>query len=271
MTGVNQTGASLAGMEQKPHLVVIGIAIIVMCASSSVSQDRKAASLAFDVTSIKPANPNDLRKFIDIRNGRFVAKNRTIKELMTFGYGLQALQVSGGPDWADSEGFDIEAKSETNPTAQQFREMIQALLTERFHLSFHRETKQMNSYALVVDRGSPRLGPVVEQTLAAVNRVNRGYLQGQRQTLAGLAFYFSTMLSRIVVDRTGIAGAYNFTLQWRPDPGELCPSCNLPLTVNEQLPDLFTALREQLGLKLEPMKEPVEILVIDHVEKPTEN
>jgi uncharacterized protein (TIGR03435 family) len=137
---------------------------------------------------------------------------------------------------------------------------------------------------------SLNLGAALEQTAAPVNRINRGYLQGQWQTLAGLAVYFSAMLSGIVVDRTGISGA--FTLQWRPDPGEICTSCNLPLTVNEQLPDVFTALREQLGLlsnpdvsgttiftalqeqlglKLGTSRGPVKVLVIDSVQKPSEN
>ena len=113
-------------MQHKSHLVLIGITgvVIGLCARPSASQDQKAASLAFEVASIKPANTNDPRKFIDMRNGKLVAQNRTVKELMNFAYAVQTLQVSGGPNWTDSEGFDIEAKSEMNPTAQQLREIV---------------------------------------------------------------------------------------------------------------------------------------------------
>ena len=117
-------------MQQKSHLVLVGVAIMVigfgLCSPQFAGQDRKATSLQFDVASIKQPNPNDLRKFIDMRNGRFVTQNRTVKEIMSFAYRVEALQVSGGPDWADTEGFDIEAKSEMNPTAQQFLEMVKS-------------------------------------------------------------------------------------------------------------------------------------------------
>ena len=148
--------------------------------------------------------------------------------------------------------------------------MLQALLAERFQMRVLRETKELPVYALVVGKSGPQL----HEAEGAGNgmRIGRGRVTTQAISMEPFAKNLGKLLGRTVVDRTGLEGKFAFTLEWTPDPGQpmglLGPS---PASADDSGPSIFTALQEQLGLKLEPQKGPVEILVIDHVEKPSEN
>jgi uncharacterized protein (TIGR03435 family) len=182
-------------------------------------------------------------------------------------------QVSGGPDWVGSDGFDIEAKG-ANPkaTQEQFRQMIQTLLADRFQLKFHFAAKEMPVYALVAAGDRPKLAEAKDDSPEVSMRNGRGVMTGVKATMPMFALALSRPLQRKVIDETGLKGAYNFTLQFVPDENQTRPGDDgaAPSTSIDG-PSLFTALREQLGLSLKPSKGPVEVLVIDRAEKPTPN
>lgn len=204
-------------------------------------------------------------------SGGLTATNATLKFLITFAYDVRDHQISAGPSWFDTERYDIVAKGPIDhPTVAQNRQMLQTLLADRFQLRLLRETKELPEYALVVEKNGPKL----HQPEGAGNgmRIGRGRITTQAISMDHFAGNLGKLLGRTVVDKTGLQGNFAFTLEWTPDAsqpmGVLGPS---PAVPDDSGPSIFTALQEQLGLKLEPQKGPVEIFVIDHVEKPSEN
>ncbi|HLK62104.1 MAG TPA: TIGR03435 family protein [Bryobacteraceae bacterium] len=220
----------------------------------------------FEVASIKPTATKDGSFTYDFPpGGRFTARNLTVKILLQAAYSLEDHQISGGPDWMTTAGFDIQAKAAASagdvPRGQVLR-MVQALLADRFHLVLHRETKQLPVYALVVGKNGHRLMPAGSNVGQTQTRM--GQLIVQKMGMAELARILALDLKRPVRDDTGLPGEFAFRLEWtrgleESDPG---PSAR---------PSLFTAVQEQLGLKLEAAKGPIEVFVVEHVEKPSEN
>ena len=227
--------------------------------------------LAFEVASVKPNKSGDRGTSMGPSSGGLTATNATLKFLITFAYDVRDHQISAGPSWFDTERYDIVAKGPIDhPTVAQNRQMLQKLLADRFQLRLLRETKELPEYALVVEKNGPKL----HQPEGAGNgmRIGRGRITTQAVSMEHFAGNLGKLLGRTVVDKTGLQGNFAFTLEWTPDAsqpmGVLGPS---PAVPDDSGPSIFTALQEQLGLKLEPQKGPVEILVIDHVEKPSEN
>ncbi len=197
--------------------------------------------------------------------GRVSYHNVTLQNLLAQAYRIKNLQVSG-PDWLDSDRFDIVAKLKQEANEDQLPMMLQALLKERFKLSFHLEPKQVTAYALLTAKGGPKLRSIdgdggVRTTMGTTRR----HLSG-RVSMVGLAGLLSNMVDRPVVDMTELKGVYDVDLEWSvDDTPERTAQANDP-------PSLFTALQEKLGLRLDSRKAPVDIYVIDHVERvPTEN
>lgn len=188
-----------------------------------------------------------------------------------------------------SERYDITAKAEGDgsPSPEQLRPMVQALLADRFKLAVHRGTKELSMYALVVGKNGPKLkenhdvepdapSPTGGRRLRGAQfRMGRGLISGQRVPMTMLASQLAQQLGRAVVDKTGLKGNYDFSLEWTPEEGlPLGPKeggSDAPPPSDASGPSIYTALQEQLGLKLEATKGPVEILVIDHIEKASEN
>jgi bla regulator protein blaR1 len=251
----------------------------------------------FEVASIKPSATGGGRMFVRLMflpGGRFDANNVSLKMLIRSAYGVQDFQISGLPDSVGSLRYDISAKpdhpfggdprkmneEQRKAFAEQIKLRIQSLLADRFQLKFHRETKDLPIYALVVAKNGPKLqeskpgeGEGEGQRFRGM-RVERGTVEAHGATLQFLAQHLSSELGRTVQDDTGLKGSYDFKLQWTPEPGQsMTPGMPAPkeAPATESGPSLFTALREQLGLKLESRKGPVEMLVIDHVEKASEN
>lgn len=262
----------------------------------------------FDVASVKPDKSGEMGARIMMQpGGRFVATNVNLKFLIRMAYGVQDFQISGGPSWMNSDKWDIEGKSEGGPVGDmrtmteeqrkadidRRKQMIQALLADRFQLKLHRESKEAPIYALVVAKSGPKLKELPPEEAKPADpkdmperpdpkrpmmrggmRMGRGELTGQGIKLSFLADSLSDQVGRKVVDETGLKGDYSFELKWTPDesqgaafkgPGDAPP----PPDANG--PSVFTALQEQLGLKLEPRKGSVDLLVIDHAEKASEN
>ncbi len=235
------------------------------------------AALEFEVATIKPSDPDHCCARNWSANGRhFAITNFYLKYLIQFAYGLQAEQVVG-PAWLDQDRFDVvgAVEGDDNPSEHQWKVALQKLLADRFQLQFHREKRELPAYALVVAKGGPKLtksdGDLIEGERAGFSGVpgQTMYGWGTNATIADFVGQMQRiLLSRPVVDETGLTGIYNMGLTFtREDPMAIGME-SLPDTA---APDLFTALRQQLGLELKPVKAPVDVLAIDRAERPTSN
>jgi uncharacterized protein (TIGR03435 family) len=239
------------------------------------------ANLAFEVATIKPSNPATPGQSILVGRGGgnlFTTTNTTLNDLITFAYGIHVRQIAAGPSWLESERYDLSAKPEQPgiPNATQLKTMLQKLLAERFGLAFHNEKRELSAYTITVAKSGPKLEKSESGgILPGFGGRGPGAIGVRNSTMPEFAdFLQARLLDRPVVDQTGLSGRFNFTLEWRPDAAQLAgrgPNApQLPPEL-ESRPDLFTAIQEQIGLKLEAAKAPVEVFVIDRVQKPSEN
>ena len=276
-------------------------------------------ALAFEVASIKPNNSGDGRVMMQNQPGRFVATNITLRLLIRNAYQVQDFQITGGPNWLGSDHFDIIAKVPDGTPAPQgppapgsapspLQLMLRSLLAERFKLTLHNETKDSPIYALVLARSDGRLGPELKKSEADCNaqfaagrgrggpmpppgppppgaampcgiRIGPGNMAVGGSPLSQFANSLGMFTGRVVVDRTGLTGNYDFNLTWTPDqmpqrpPGAPAdqPVQFNGVAIDPNGPSLFTAVQEQLGLKLDSARGPVELLVIDRADKPVED
>jgi uncharacterized protein (TIGR03435 family) len=263
------------------HIVVAG-SLAAMLAVLAQGQSGKAKRPAFDVASVKPNTGGGGGFSMGTKNGRLTATNVPVRMLIVKGFHVKEFQLSGGPGWLDSERYDVVAKtSDTSISDDNLWLLLQPLLADRFKLRFHRETKQLPVYSLVVAKGGPKLRlhvPVEGQDETTVSgRMGSGKssLDAKKVSAAKLADMLGDRMDRTVIDRSGLKGEYDFKLEWAQEhPGEPMGSSMLG-GLQEQLglsgASIFTALQDQLGLRLESAKGPVEIIVIDGVEKATLN
>lgn len=226
----------------------------------------------FEVASVKPSPSGET---ISIRRsgGRLTTTSTSLRMLITWAYGIEDDRLAGQPKWLDDVRYDIKADApEERISRGELYAMMQSLLVERFRLAVHHETREMPIYALVVDKGGPKVkiteanGPGNQDPF---RMTGRGHLIGTRVSPPMLAKVLSNQLRRAVQDATGINGIFDFTLEWS---GDDLSSVEGDLSRAPRGPSIFTALREQLGLRLEARKGPEDVLVIDHVERvPSEN
>jgi uncharacterized protein (TIGR03435 family) len=236
------------------------------------------ADPVFEVATIKPSKPEMQGKGFRVNGRRFSTINTSASDLMTFAYGIHARQIIGGPAWLETEKYDLAAQpdGEGQPNDKQWKIMVQKLLADRFQLAFHRDKKELSVYALVVAKNGPKLTKSEGDPNGLPGLFFRGLgvLPARNATMADFAGVMqSAVLDRPVVDQTGLQGRYDFTLSWTPDEFQFGGLGVKPPPPSDTAanPDLFTAIQQQLGLKLESTKAPAEVLVIDHVEKPSEN
>ena len=231
----------------------------------------------FEVVSVKQCAPDDHNSFMfRPQPGGLRAMGTPLKMLIMEAYDVKAFQVSGGPSWIGTERWDILAKAgERRIPMAEMRPMLRALLGDRFQLKVHIETKEMPVFALEVEKNGPKL--VTSAGADQQFRPMYGSLIVKKGGMGPLAAWLSRELGRVVIDKTDLKGEYDYALEWTPDPGQggpesigLPPEAPLP-HVETTGPSIFTAIQEQLGLKLESAKAPVDVLVIDHAEKPSEN
>jgi bla regulator protein blaR1 len=230
---------------------------------------------AFEVASIKPTAETGRGMSLNRSpGGRFTTMNASLEMLMEFAYDVRAHQISGGPKWLESDGFDIVAKADNeNPPTEDLRAMVRKLLEDRFKLAIHRETKELSKYSLVVGKGGPKLQPSGKDE-TRISGGGKGRTNYEKASMATLAWNLSQRLGRTVVDRTGLKGDFDFALEWAPgedEPRKKINGVEVPPAADISGPSVFTALQEQLGLKLESTKGPVEVVVIDRVERPSGN
>jgi len=256
------------------------IAIGIINAQPGHAQ-QQSPLLAFEAASVKPSKPdngNHLSRFLP--GGKFTAENVSLKGLVMMAFHLQDYQLKGGPAWADSDGYDVNARPEKPATVAETRRMLQTLLADRFHLAYHYETKEMPIYALLATRSGPKLDAAHGDREGDGDfRAGGGHLIGQGATVQEFADMLTIIRGKPVFDMTAVPGKFDWKLEWTPDQfrrgeagentGAAQPHEGWP-RIDPDGPDFFTALEQQTGLKLESRKGPVQILVIDHAERPTE-
>jgi uncharacterized protein (TIGR03435 family) len=244
------------------------------------SQNSERDSGGFVVATIKP-NPNEAKssRYMTIQGmNRFVVKDYSLKLLIAAAYDMNPKTISGGPDWVDSDHYDILALTpgQVRPSHDQQMAMLQKLLADRFKLTFHHEQKEFSIYALEVAKDGPKLNTTT-LTVDDPSSIGPGVvypqkivLPGHNATMHDLASLLQrAILDRPVVDMTGLAGRYDFSLEWAPDETQFGGA--VPEPTDTSSPPLFEAIQQQLGLKLEARKGPASVIVIDQVEHPSPN
>jgi uncharacterized protein (TIGR03435 family) len=267
--------------------------VLLVAATACASAQSADASLTFEVASVRisgqaatsTASASTASKSGASKSGapslnpvRFSRRGVTLERLLLNAYSIPLPQLLIGPEWLDSNAYDIEALAPQGSTPEQQLVMLQNLLIERFALKIHRETRELPVYEMVVAKGVPKmpvsgpkspLAPMQQRPLPlGVGRGAMTYL-GERGTMEQFAARLAPYVQRPTINRTGLQGEYDVTLRWTP-------GAQAPPAVAADAPDpgisIFSALQSQLGLKLDPKRGPVEVLVIDNVEKvPTEN
>jgi len=309
---------------------IMGAGLVVLTSCAAFAQSTGTLP-SFEVASVKPAAPiTDGRIRVMMRGGpgtpdpgQITYTNVTVKSLMTNAYNVKGYQISG-PDWFESQRYDITAKLPPGTTKEQFQLMLQSLLAERFKLTLHHQSKELPMYALVVAKGGPKMkesvddpnAPTAGGPNAAIGGgratigkdgfpqlppggrggkmmigINGGRMRmaGNGQSMGELAELLSNQLSRPVLDMTELKAKYDYTLEFAPDEASMGMMKGMPMPMpspgdgaggpgpaatpdGSSGPTIFSAVQEQLGLKLEGRKGPVDMLVIDSLEKvPTEN
>jgi uncharacterized protein (TIGR03435 family) len=246
---------------------VTGLARLAALALSLLNPAPAQSPQSFETAVIRPtqAAANAGTSVELFQGGRIKIVNEPIKLLIRMAFQLQNAQIMGGPEWLEAARYDIEAKTGLPEKIKpdQLGSLMQSLLAERFSLKFHREMRELTVYALETAKDGPKLKPKSEGESSSSNTTggpNASHLTATATSMELLAGYMGNRLGCIVLDKTGLTGGYDFKLDWSPDES---PASTLP--------SLVTALREQLGLRLELHKSPVEVLVIDSIGKPSEN
>jgi uncharacterized protein (TIGR03435 family) len=244
----------------------------------------------FEVATIKPSRPEERFSLLVNRSGMMNTTATSVVDLIKFAYNLHPKQVTGGPAWLESEKFDVTGKPDTPgmPSIDQLKGMVKKLLSERFALAFHHDKKELSVYAIMVAKNGPKMTKSEGDPngLPGFGGGPRG-LNVRNSTMAEFASMLqANVVERPVVDDSGLGAArYDFTLKWTPDsaqrppgapdgaaPPGAAPPAAAPTTPNADAPpDLFTAFQQQLGMRLQSTKAPVDLLVIDKVEKPSPN
>ncbi len=286
-------------MKKAAVLVVLGIAVVAI----------PIFSQQFEVASIKVHPPPTTLIGITNRGGRFSATGFSLKMLIGRGYAIPELRIIGGPNWIESERYDIEAKAPEGAPPNQLQPMIQNMLEDRFKLKAHKETRDQPVYELTVlrsglkmklsadqtppvlvappplpNRGAGQRGPIPGLGAGPRPRGTQGFtisngrfvFEGSASTLPAIINAIQQRVDRPIIDKTGLSGLFDIKLEWSPgvEAPPLPfgpPPADAPPPPPGEGPTIFSALQEQLGLRLEGAKGPVDVLVIDSVQKPSEN
>ena len=236
--------------------------IAVVLGMVAQAQQRPAAPAEFEAVSVKPADPASLGSSWGAPPGRLVMRGTTLKNLILSAYHLNEYQVCGGPMWVDSARFNIDAKLPAGAPQDRIPFMTQSMLADRFKLEFHRETRILREFALVIAKGGPRLGKPNEGDHNGVaTSQNTNQITGWGRPISELVGMLIGAVGAPVIDQTGLRGRYDFDLKF----------ASLDASGDDTLPSIFAVVQEQLGLKLEAIKGPVEVFIIDRAEKPSEN
>jgi uncharacterized protein (TIGR03435 family) len=259
-----------------PVKILLFAPLLLAVAQPMYGQAAPFAAPEFEVATVKPvANPDPNRTYDRTEGRRFVAHHVTLRELIMMAYQLDAREIAGAPAWVASDEYDIEAlAADENQLHEQREAMLQHLLADRFQLTFHRERRMLPVYVLTVARGGSKLKAAETSNGRGATCQHFGDCTFRSEPLAHFVRWLAfAILDRPVVDKTDLAGTFDFDLKWTPDESQFSTSgLRAPAAGdNPVAPPLFEAIQEQLGLKLEPEKMAAEVLVVDRVGPPTEN
>jgi len=269
-------------MRMRRSWNVVGLVLLALMTVSASGQS--AAPQSYDAVAIKPNKSGSGGSRISTNDGRFQATNVSLLNLLVNAYGIRVGLISGLPGWAESARYDINAKvidydPKASFTKEQRQAMMAAVLEDRFHVKVHIEVKELPVYDLVVTKDGPKftesppaLPQNADEPKKPSNRGNMGIsgrdgsmeLTAWANPMTNFVGSLSNVVDRTVIDKTGLKGEYDFHMKWTSDTAP-------QPAADDAAPLLFTAIQEQLGLKLVPSKGPVNTLVVDHVEQPTEN
>ncbi|MGB9030045.1 MAG: M56 family metallopeptidase [Acidobacteriaceae bacterium] len=275
--------------------ILFGFADVPRVSAALLQNSGSKPEFSFEVATVKPSSGQEPNRGTITSPGRFRAENVSVKDVIMFAYDIRSgSQISGYPDWVNSIEYDIEAKADETTTAaldklppdqrgRQVKLMVQALLADRFHLRVSYQTREIPVYALVIAKGGPKLmkstGPLSLAgggTRSGIMESKSGEVHGINSSLDEFAAAAPDLMpeigDRVVVNKTGLTGNYDWTLRWTPEATSGVNGGTLPPPGSDDFaPSLFTALEEQLGMKLESQKGSVETLVVDSIDRPTAN
>jgi uncharacterized protein (TIGR03435 family) len=291
MKGHNFFGLITVASKNLIHIRLFGfLSVVTTCCwvySPAVAQDRPSQNVqakpgsparmpadadpSFEVATIKPADPNDPNDGLHL-NGRHIGiENQTIDSLLMFAYGIHQKQIVNAPAWTSAEHFDVDGvpDAEGEPSLKQLQVMMKKFLADRFQLRFHHEQRELEVYALCVAKGGPKITASKSDpnALGDENANHHGIIATMKVTNMSMADFVMILefsMDKPVVDQTGLAGKWDFAWRWATDESHVSTDANAP-------PGMFTAIQEQLGLKLEAVKGPADVFVIDHVERSSPN
>lgn len=258
---------------------------VVLLAFCDVHAQTAAAPVRFEVASIKASAPATDGMYLLPRPNGLRIQGATLKNLISIAYEVREFTISGGPGWAGSDRFDIDARAEAagaqpgqtpgQISGAQIRDCLKSLLADRFGLAIHEETNEDKIYTLVLEPKGPKFSEA-KPDLKPMIRGRKGFITGHAVPMQMLALNLANAMGRTVVDRTGLTGKYDFQLDWAPEglQGAASPAQadrGAPVARESEGPSIFAALREQLGLRLETEKAPVVKLLIDHAVRPSAN
>ncbi len=230
----------------------------------------RTADPAFEVAVIKPADPADRNQGFRLDGRRIFVENNTMTSILCFAYSIQKAQIINAPGWFDDQPWNIQGVPDTEgaPSWQQYRVMLRKLLAARFGLVMHHDKRELSVYTITVAKGGPKLAKSTRDPESLSDQSGHGvgaaqYMKFTNDSMTGFAQFLQLMGDRPVIDQTNLADRYDFALTWTPDVMRNTPT--------DSAPGLFTAVQEQLGLKLSPAREQTDVIVIDAVTKPTDN
>jgi uncharacterized protein (TIGR03435 family) len=274
MNTVKRRSATLPKIRCRLCILAAVIGLMFM---SSAGGQEKPTRLTFDVAAIRPSQPGGRGGGIKPLPGGdgYLVQNMPVKIMISLMYKVPTRQITGAPDWLDTDRYDIEAKADHAYNLDDLHVMFQNLLADRFNLKFHKEIREGPVYALMLDKSGSKM---------KINESNQDFkipitpgadnvFIGTRVPMPYLCWWLGQQLQaeeRPVINKTGLDKNYDFTLSFAPELPPNVPRENLPPGLLDR-PSIFDALQEQLGLRLQAQKGPVEYYVIDHVEKPSEN
>ena len=279
---------------------VVSLAVVLIGSVTAVAHTHAQTAPAFETTSIRRNPPRDALPIAVVRGDRFFAPSTTVRDLIRVANLVEEIQISGGPAWIESERFAIEASTGPGVSSDDARAMIRAMLADRFKLKTHTEKHDLQGFSLIAVRGntndrrpsgaecaplrSPagipapppppppppggRVLPLTQGTALSKCGAALGpsWLSARAISFEQFATLLSRTIRRPVIDRTNLTGPYDFDLVFQPES-----ATPVPIPVSADAPSIFTAVQEQLGLKLDPQRVPTDVIVIDSVERPTEN
>ena len=258
------------------HLFFLAVALLLaplrpVAAQGTPQQTQpmaRDANPSFLVATIKLSDPDDTREGFPYDGRHLSCFHETVDTILTIAYGIHPKQIVNGPEWLSKDHYDIEGVADLPgvPNLKQQQQMWRKLLADRFHLVFHHETRQLPIYAIRIAKDPPLLKLAeANETINTGSSGNGGQrtLKFRNMSMSGFALNMNWYVDRPIIDQTSLTGSYDFTLKWTFD--DTAPHDT------DAPPSLFTAIKEQLGLKLDAVKGPADVLVIDHVEQPSPN